>query len=102
MTVPARMLEGLARLIPKSRAMRALGIAVAAGAAVGVLLVPTLPAPGDDAERLPEVTLLGEKLAPGEGAIKRALERVRRYSAGRFRLDISGQPARELYLGTLG
>ena len=102
MTVPARLLQGLARLVPKSRAARAIGIVVAAGAAVGVLLVPTLPAPGEGAERLPEISLLGEPIAPGEGAVKRALERVRRYGAGRFRLEISGQPARELYLGTLG
>jgi vancomycin resistance protein YoaR len=102
MSARPKLLESVARLLPKSRVVRALGIVVLAGAAAGVVLVPALPAPGDDALVLPEVTLLGEVLAPGEGGVKRALERVRRYGAGRFRLEVPGQPAREVYLGKLG
>ncbi len=88
--------------MPKSKVARAIAIAVTAGAAVAVLLVPTLPKPGDEAKELPEVVLLGEKLVLDDGSVKRALERVRRYAAGRFRLEVPGEAAREEYLGKLG
>ena len=46
--------------------------------------------------------MLGEALPKGDGALKAALERVRRYTAGRFKLEIAGEPAREEYLVARG
>lgn len=98
----ASLLSRVARLFPKSRVARALAIAVTAGAAVGALLVPTLPKPGAKAPELPPVVLLGQPLALDDSAVKNALERVRRFAAGRFTLEIPGEPSREEYLGRLG
>jgi vancomycin resistance protein YoaR len=98
----APLFSRLSKLVPKSRVARALAIAVAAGAAVGALLVPTLPKPGSEKPVLPQVSLLGQPLPLDDAAVKNALERVRRYAAGRFTLEIPGEPGREEYLGRLG
>jgi vancomycin resistance protein YoaR len=78
-----------------------LAIAVAAGVAIGVLVVPRVPGPGDAKEAPPEVKLLGEPLALGDDAPKLALERVRRHAAGRIKLDLGGAE-REIQLARLG
>ncbi len=64
--------------------------------------MPTLPKPGTTALELPPVALLGHPLALDDAAVKNALERVRRYAAGRFTLEIPGEAGREEYLGRLG
>ena len=46
----ARLLRALAKVLPRSRAARAVGIAVLAGAVAGVLLVPKLPMLGAEDE----------------------------------------------------
>lgn len=78
-----------------------LAIAVAAGVAIGVLLVPRAPGPGDAKEPAPSVTLLGEPLALGDDAPKLALDRVRRHAAGQIQLDLGGK-VKEIQLARLG
>lgn len=78
-----------------------LAIAVAAGVAIGVLLVPRVPSPGDEKEPAPAVTLLGEPLTLGDDAPKLALDRVRRHAAGRIKLEL-GAEVREIQLARLG
>jgi len=93
----------LARL--KSSAGRtALAIAVASGAglAVGLLLVPRAPGPGDDRTPLPETIFLGQRLPSTDAAQKLALERARVFLTGKFNLDLPDGGRRELYLGQLG
>lgn len=80
----------------------AIGVAVAAGLAVGALLVPRTPGPGDDRTPLPDVRLLGTTLPAGDAAHKVALARARTYLAGRFQLELPDGTRRELYLGQLG
>jgi vancomycin resistance protein YoaR len=85
-----------------SRTGAALGVAVAAGLAIGLLLVPRGPGPGDDAEPLPEALLLGKPLPHDEQAHKVALSRARTFLAGRFQLRLPDGSEREVYLGQLG
>ncbi len=87
---------------PARRPMAAIGVAVAAGLAVGFLLVPREPGPGDDQSPLPTVELLGKALPAGDQAPKQALQWARSYLAGRFRLKLPDGTAREVYLGQLG
>jgi len=94
------VLERMKRL--GGRTALAIGIAVSAGLAVGVLLVPRSPSPGDDRAPLPATTLLGKTLALDEQAQKVALARARGYLAGKFRLDVPGGGRREVYLGQFG
>ncbi|MFO0567496.1 MAG: VanW family protein [Polyangiaceae bacterium] len=92
---------------PSLRLNRARGaslvlVAVCAGLGIGFLLVPRAPGPADPKEPAPEVRLLGEKLELDDDAPKRALERVRRFAAGKFVLDAGDGKKRELSFGRLG
>ena len=66
------------------------GIAVAFGLAIGILLVPFGPRPGDESAPLPKTLLLGRELVASEEANKVALGRVRNYLASRFALSRLG------------
>ncbi|MFZ5894384.1 MAG: VanW family protein [Myxococcota bacterium] len=85
-----------------NRTGAALGVAVTAGLAIGLLLVPRGPGPGDDSEPLPETRLLGKALPKDEQASKVALSRARAFLAGRFQLTLPDGAQREIYLGQLG
>ena len=78
------------------------GIAVAFGLGLGILLVPFGSYPGGEARPLPQASLLGRELAPSEDSNKVALGRVRSYLAARFALELPDGSRRELYLGELG
>src|SRR5690606_18236394 len=58
--------------------------------------------PGQTQLPMPEVRLLGSPLGLGDGAVKTALERVRRYTAGKLRIDLPDGGAREIHFGRLG
>jgi vancomycin resistance protein YoaR len=80
----------------------AVAIAVVAGGVIGFLLVPRAPTP--DSARLPEpeVRLLGTRLPLDPAAPKRALDLVRRWSAGDFILELPEGKLKSLKLGRLG
>jgi hypothetical protein len=84
------------------RTALSVGIAVAFGLAVGILLVPFGPRPGDEAAPLPKTTLLGRELAPNDDANKVALGRLRSYLGAKFELVLPGGGRREIYLGEVG
>jgi vancomycin resistance protein YoaR len=84
----------------KSAAIVAIG--VAAGLVIGVLLVPRAPSPADAKLPPPEVRLLGSTLELGDDAQKSALDRVRRWAAGRITLILPDGVRREVQLGRLG
>ncbi|GMV18528.1 MAG: hypothetical protein AMXMBFR56_67520 [Polyangiaceae bacterium] len=86
----------------RSRGALMLGVAVAAGLGIGFLLVPRAPTPGDPKEPPPKVLLLGEALTLDDEAPKRALDRVRRFAAGKLSLDLGEGQKRELQIGRLG
>lgn len=86
----------------RSRGALMLGVAVLAGLGIGFLLVPRAPTPGDPKEPPPEVRLLGEPLVLDDEAPKRALERVRRFAAGKVALDLGEGHKREIQIGRLG
>jgi vancomycin resistance protein YoaR len=86
----------------RAKSIAIVAIASLAGLAIGVLLVPRSPTPSDDKSPAPEVRLLGSELDLGDDASKAALERVRRYAAGRITLILPGDSRRELGLGRLG
>ncbi|HKY40030.1 MAG TPA: VanW family protein [Polyangiaceae bacterium] len=96
-----RLSEGFAKL-PERKSALAIAVAVAAGLGVGFLLLPRTQAPSSGADPLPELAFLGQKLQPDDTAAKHALERARRYAAGKFALVLPGGARRELYLGELG
>jgi vancomycin resistance protein YoaR len=77
-------------------------IGTAAGVAIGILLVPRAPRPSDEQAPPPEVRLLGTTLELGDDAPKAALERVRRWAAGRITLILPDGVRREVQLGRLG
>lgn len=79
-----------------------LSVAVIAGLGIGFLLVPRAPTPGDKKEPPPEVKLLGEPLRLDDDGPKLALDRVRRFAAGKLMLDLGEGQKRELGLGRLG
>lgn len=72
-----------------------------AGSALGVLLVPRAVAPGTP-EPPPSVHLLGSPLELGDGAVQRALERVRRLASRNFTLKLPDDQFRTYSLGVLG
>lgn len=72
-----------------------------AGSALGVLLVPRAAAPGRP-EPPPTVHLLGSSLELGEGAVDRALEKVRRLARRDFTLKLPDNGFRTYSLGALG
>jgi len=88
--------------IPGGKSGRVVAIAVLSGVALGLLLVPRAPSPDDPKEPLPEFTLLKQKLVLGDAAQKTALERVRRYAAGKFTLELPDGKRREIFVGELG
>lgn len=94
----------LAQLIQDRSRRSALSIAlsIAAGLGAGILLLPRAQGPGGNDEPLPELTFLGQRLNPDDTAAKQALERARRYVAGKFTLELPDGSKRELYLGELG
>lgn len=80
-----------------------IGIAVLAGLGAGILLLPRAAGPGGGSdEPLPELTFLGQKLNADDTAAKQALERARRYVAGKVALELPDGSKREFYLGELG
>ena len=78
------------------------GIAAAAGALIGLVLVPHSPTPDDKPPPTPVVQLLGADLALDTRAISTALERVRRFAAARFDLRLPDGKTRPLYLARMG
>jgi vancomycin resistance protein YoaR len=86
----------------RAKSIAIVAIATVAGLAIGVLLVPRAPTPADEQAPPPEVRLLGTGLALGDDAGKEALERVRRYAAGRITLILPDGLRREVQLGRLG
>lgn len=79
-----------------------IAVAAAAGLVIGFLLVPRAPTTSDERAKPPEVRLLGQPLELGDGAIARALDRVRRYVARPLTLELPGKKTREVYPGRLG
>jgi vancomycin resistance protein YoaR len=93
---------GLRLELSRRRGALMLGVAVVAGSAIGVLLVPRAPTPADKKEAPPSVTLLGEPLPLGDEAIKQALDRVRRFAAQPVVLEVDGSKTKSLSLARLG
>lgn len=91
----------LARFIRRKSTL-VVAVAVAAGLGIGFSLVPRSPGPDSAEVPLPEVTLFGERLPPGDDRVKLALERVRRFAAGKFQLELPDGKRREIQLGELG
>jgi vancomycin resistance protein YoaR len=87
---------------PRAKGVAIVVIATLAGLAIGVVLVPRAPTPSDQPTPAPEVRLLGTQLGLGDDAGKEALERVRRYAAGRITLVLPDGMRRELQLARLG
>jgi vancomycin resistance protein YoaR len=79
-----------------------IGVAVLAGLAAGISLLPRAEGPGGSDEPLPEVSFLGQRLNADDTAAKQALERARRYVAGKVTLELPDGSKRELYLGEIG
>jgi vancomycin resistance protein YoaR len=79
-----------------------IAVAVAAGLGAGLLLLPRAEGPGGSDEPLPEVAFLGQRLNADDTAAKQALERARRYVAGKVSLELPDGSKRELYLGEIG
>jgi vancomycin resistance protein YoaR len=88
--------------LPARKSALALGVAVFAGVLAGVVLLPRAESPDGAEGPLPELTFLGQKLSPTDAAAKVALERARRYAAGKLTLVLPDGTRRELYLGELG
>jgi len=88
--------------IPGGKSGRVIAIAVAAGLATGLLLVPQGVSPNDPKEPLPPLSLLKQQLPQTETAQKLALERVRRYAASRLLLELPDGKRREIFVGELG
>jgi vancomycin resistance protein YoaR len=94
----------LAELVKLPQRKNALSIAVAVvgGLAAGLLLLPRAPGPGQSDEPLPELSFLGQKLNADDTAAKQALERARRYVAGKLTLELPDGSKRDVYLGEIG
>lgn len=94
----------LVRLVklPQRKSALAIGLAIAAGLAAGIVLLPRAAGPESGDEPLPELSFLGQRLTADDGAGKQALERARRYAAAKFALLLPDGSRRELYLGELG
>ena len=96
------MQRSLLRRLVQSRGALSVAIAVAAGVGIGLTLVPRAPAPGSQTEPPPEVQLLGQSLALSDDAPEQALQRVRRYVAGEFALEMPDGKKRPLRFSRLG
>ena len=93
----------LASLRPYKRGIAQGGILVGAGVSIGILLLPPAPEKPDLKAPVPDVVLVGEPLdARSEGASERALERVRKYTAGSVQLKLPGGKTREIPRAALG
>ena len=88
--------------IPGGKSGRVIAIAVAAGLATGLLLVPQGASPDDPKQPLPPLTLLKQQLPQTDSAQRMALERVRRYAAGKLLLELPDGKRREIFVGELG
>ena len=93
----AQLRQLLSRKSPLS-----IAVAVAAGLGAGLLLLPRAEGPGGNDEPLPELSFLGQRLNADDTAGKQALERARRYVAGKMSLVLPDGSKRELYLGEIG
>ncbi|HEY3667119.1 MAG TPA: hypothetical protein VGL19_14010, partial [Polyangiaceae bacterium] len=88
--------------IPGGKSGRVIAIAVAAGLGAGFLLVPRAESPDDPKQPLPDLLLLRQQLPQTDSAQKAALERVRRYAAGKLLLELPDGKRREIFVGELG
>lgn len=88
-------------LVSRPLAALAILLCALAGTALGVLLVPRAPQPGPQ-DPPPEVEFLGAPLPLGEGAVERALEKLRRYARRDFTLKLPEEHFRTISLGALG
>jgi vancomycin resistance protein YoaR len=94
-------LAQLVKDLPRKSAL-SIAVAVVAGLGAGILLLPRAQGPGGAAEPLPELSFLGQRLNTDDTAAKQALERARRYVAGKLTLELPDGNKREVYLGELG
>jgi vancomycin resistance protein YoaR len=94
-------LAQLAKNLPRKSAL-SIAVAVAAGLSAGILLLPRAQGPGGAEQPLPELSFLGQRLNADDTAAKQALERARRYVAGKLTLELPDGSKRELYLGEIG
>lgn len=90
-----------ARTVSRPRAALVVVLCSLAGTALGVLLVPRTETPGPN-EPPPRVEFLGAELPLGEGAVERALDKVRRYAHLDFTLKLPDNGFRTFPLGALG
>ncbi|HEX7451665.1 MAG TPA: VanW family protein [Polyangiaceae bacterium] len=88
--------------IPGGKSGRVIAIFVLAGLGVGFLLVPRAESPDDPKQPLPGLVLLRQQLPQTDSAQKAALERVRRYAAGKLLLELPDGKRREIFVGELG
>ena len=94
-------LAQLGKLLSRKSSV-SIAVAVTAGLAAGLLLLPRASGPGGSEEPLPELAFLGQRLSADDTAAKQALERARRYVAGKVSLELPDGSKRELYLGEIG
>ena len=85
-----------------SRGALAVISAVAAGLAVGVLLIPRAALREDPNAPPPPVTLLGKPLALSDAAVENAFDVVRRHVAGSFHVELPDGGQRRASFGRLG
>jgi len=88
--------------IPGGKSGRVIAIAVAAGLAIGLLLVPQGASPNDPKEPLPPLSLLKQQLPQTDSAPQMALERVRRYAGSKLLLELPDGKRREIFVAELG
>jgi vancomycin resistance protein YoaR len=91
----------LSKLFQRKSAL-SIAVAVVAGISAGILLLPRAQGPESGAEPLPEIKFLGQRLNTDDTAGRQALERARRYAAGKLALELPDGTKREVYLGELG
>ncbi len=84
------------------RTAAALAVAVLAGSAIGVLVVPRAPTPSDVKEPPPRVTLLGAPLKLDNRTGDRALARVRSFVRAPITLELPEQRVKSYPLARLG
>lgn len=90
------------REIAASRSAVGVGLAVVAGLALGVLLVPRTPAADDPKAPPPPVELLGRPLVLDDSSVSRAVEAVRRHVTGAFTLLLDDDERVTTSFGELG